>query len=118
VIRSLRALTVQRKLLLASSLIFLALGSLVSYLYVGREVLSPENVGDIELAAKKVKALQSAELQASVKALEQNGGSKIIWGDRFLRWTVLAYTIWRLDRGDEAVVPEMQKLLALYYDHA
>jgi hypothetical protein len=31
---------------------------------------------------------------------------------------VLAYTIWRLDRGDQTIVERMEKLLTLYYQHA
>jgi hypothetical protein len=111
--------TALNKLLLAGLLVLLVTGSLVWYLYLGtQERSSAESVNDIYEAAKKADALQDAELRASVTALERNDGTKIIWGDRFLRWTVLAYTLWRLDQGDQTIIPEMERLLVLYYDHA
>jgi hypothetical protein len=107
-----------KKPLLAGILVLLVVGCAGSILYLSQQPMSSENVQDIDTAAKKADALQSAELQASITALERNDGGKIIWGDRFLRWTVLAYTIWRLDQGDQRIVPEMEKLLVLYYNHA
>jgi hypothetical protein len=107
-----------RRVVLAILLAALIAGSVSWYVYINRPENQPESVTDIEQAARKADALQAAELDASIAALEHNDSSKIIWGDRFLRWTVLAYTLWRLDQGDEAIISEMEKLLVLYYDHA
>lgn len=103
---------------MVSFLVIVIVGALVWHFYLGEQARSAESVADVELAAKKAEAIQSSELEASIEALERNDRDKVIWGDRFLRWTVLAYTIWRLDRGDQTIIAKMEKLLTLYYQHA
>ncbi len=108
----------KKNLLLVGLLVFLTFGATLWYLSTNRRLSVPESIADLDMAAKKADSIQSAELQASIIALERNNGNKIIWGDRFLRWTILAYTLWRVDQGDTTIVPEMERLLVLYYNHA
>lgn len=72
----------------------------------------------IEKAALKAERIQADELQHTIEALRRNDGSRVIWGDRFLRWTVLAYTLWKLDRGDTGIIRIMEDLMISYYEHA
>jgi len=72
----------------------------------------------IEKAALKAERIQAFELQHTIDALHRNDGSRVIWGDRFLRWTVLAYTLWKLDQGDASIIRVMEDLMVSYYEHA
>lgn len=99
------------KKLLAILVIILVAGTIVWYLYFYKPTMLPESVEDIYSAAKKADALQSAELQSSIRALERNDASEIIWGDRFLRWTVLAYTLWMKLKSPKAAAILIGSLL-------
>ena len=57
------------------------------------EVSYPSGLSTIEKAALKAERIQAEELRAATEALKKSDGSKIIYGDRFLRWTMLAYTL-------------------------
>jgi len=82
------------------------------------EVSYSAGLSTIEKAALKAERIQAEELKAVTEALKKNDSSKIIYGDRFLRWTVLAYTLWRIDQGDFSIVGAMEDLLVTYYNHA
>jgi len=82
------------------------------------EVSYPAGLSTIEKAALKAERIQAEELRAVTEALKKEDGSKIIYGDRFLRWTVLAYTLWRIDQGDISIVNTMKDLLVIYYNRA
>ena len=82
------------------------------------EVSYPMGFSTVEKAALKAERIQAKELEAVTEALKKNDGSKIIYGDRFLRWTVLAYTLWRIDQGDTSIVDTMKDLLLIYYNRA
>jgi len=93
----------------------------LSSLYVDfkqSEVSYPSGLSTIEKAALKAERIQAEELRAATEALKKSDGSKIIYGDRFLRWTVLAYTLWRIDQGDASIVETMEDLLVTYYNRA
>jgi len=82
------------------------------------EVSYPSGLTTIEKAALKAERIQAEELRAVTEALKKNDSGKIIYGDRFLRWTVLAYTLWRIDQGDTSIVDAMEDVLVTYYDRA
>jgi len=82
------------------------------------EVSYPAGFSAIEKAALKAERIQAEELSAVAEALKKNDSSKIIYGDRFVRWTVLAYTLWRIDQGDTSIVNTMEDLLVIYYNRA
>jgi len=82
------------------------------------EVSYPAGLSIIEKAALKAERIQAEELEAVTEALKKNDSSKIIYGDRFLRWTVLAYTLWKIDQGDTSIVDTMEDLLVTYYNRA
>jgi len=82
------------------------------------EVRYPAGLSTIEKAALKAERIQAEELRAVTEALKKNDSGKIIYGDRFLRWTVLAYTLWRIDQGDTSIVDTMEDLLVTYYNRA
>jgi len=82
------------------------------------EVSYPAGLSTIEKAALKAERIQAEELEAVTEALKKNDSSRIIYGDRFLRWTVLAYTLWRIGQGDTSIVDTMEDLLVTYYDRA
>jgi len=82
------------------------------------EVGYPAGLSTIEKAALKAERIQAEELRAVTEAMKKNDSSKIIYGDRFLRWTVLAYTLWRIDQGDTSILDGMEDLLVTYYDRA
>jgi len=82
------------------------------------EVSYPSGLSTIEKAALKAERIQAEELRAATEALKKSDGSKIIYGDRFLRWTMLAYTLWRIDQGDASIVDTMEDLLVTYYNRA
>ena len=107
---------------LFSALLLIALGTvgLLSYQYLfgARGASFPPGLTPIEKAALKAERIQADELQQTIDALRRNDGSRVIWGDRFLRWTVLAYTLWRLDRGDTGIIGIMEDLMVSYYEHA
>lgn len=109
-----------RKLLLALLLIALGTGGFFSYRYLfqEREASFPSGLTAIEKAALKAERIQADELQQTIDALRRNEKSRVIWGDRFLRWTVLAYTLWKLDHGDTGIIGIMEDLMVSYYEHA
>jgi len=82
------------------------------------QVSYPAGLSTIEKAALKAERIQAEELRAVTEALRKNDSGKIIYGDRFLRWTVLAYTLWRIDQGDTSIVDTMEDVLVTYYDRA
>jgi len=82
------------------------------------EVNYPAGLSTIEKAALKAEKIQAEELRAVTEALKKNDSSKIIYGDRFLRWTVLAYTLWRIDQGDISIIDTMKDLIVTYYNRA
>jgi len=82
------------------------------------EVSYPSGLSTIEKAALKAERIQAEELRAATEALKKSDGSKIIYGDRFLRWTVLSYTLWRIGQGDASIVETMEDLLVTYYNRA
>jgi len=82
------------------------------------EVSYPAGLSIIEKAALKAERIQAEELEAVTEALKKSDSSKIIYGDRFLRWTVLAYTLWKIDQGDTSIINTMEDLLVTYYNRA
>lgn len=93
----------------------------LSSLYIAfkkQEVSYPAGLSTIEKAALKAERIQAEELIAVTEALKKSDSSKIIYGDRFLRWTVLAYTLWRIDQGDTSIINTMEDLLITYYSRA
>jgi len=42
--------------------------------------------------------------------LEKNDRGRVIYGDRFMRWTILAYTLWKVDQGDLTIINTMKNL--------
>jgi len=82
------------------------------------EVNYPAGLSTIEKAALKAEKIQAEELRAVTEALKKNDSGRIIYGDRFLRWTVLAYTLWRIDQGDTSIIDTMKDLLVTYYNRA
>jgi len=82
------------------------------------EVRYPAGLSTIEKAALKAERIQAEELRAVTEALKKNDSSKIIYGDRFLRWTVLAYTLRRIDQGDTSILDTMENVLVTYYNRA
>jgi len=82
------------------------------------EVSYPAGLSTIEKAALKAERIQAEELRAVTEAMKKNDSSKIIYGDRFLRWTILAYTLWRVDQGDTSILDAMENLLVVYYNRA
>jgi len=82
------------------------------------EVRYPAGLSTIEKAALKAERIQAEELRSINGAMKKNDSSKIIYGDRFLRWTVLAYTLWRIDQGDTSILDTMEDLLVTYYNRA
>ena len=82
------------------------------------EVSYPAGFSTIEKAALKAERIHAEELRAVTEALKKSDSSKIIYGDRFLRWTVLAYTLWRIDQGDASILDAMEDLLVTYYNRA
>jgi len=106
---------------LAISALVLVLIVVLSSWYIAfkkPEVSYPPGLSAIEKAALKAERIQAEELKAVAEALKKNDSSKIIYGDRFLRWTVLAYTLWRIDQGDTSIVDAMEDLLVTYYNRA
>lgn len=111
--------SLRRKLtIIASALILIVVFS--SWYMTSRqpEVSYPAGLSAIEKAALKAERIQAEELRAVTEALKKNDSSKIIYGDRFLRWTVLTYTLWRIDQGDTLIVGAMKDLLVTYYNRA
>jgi len=82
------------------------------------EISYPAGLSTIEKAALKAERIQAEELRAVNEAMKKNDSSKIIYGDRFLRWTILAYTLWRVDQGDTSILDAMENLLVVYYNRA
>jgi len=82
------------------------------------EVRYPAGLSTIEKAALKAERIQAEELRSVNGAMKKNDSSKIVYGDRFLRWTVLAYTLWRIDQGDTSILDAMEDLLVTYYNRA
>ena len=105
---------------MALLLIALGTGGFFSYRYLfqEREASFPSGLTAIEKAALKAERIQADELQQTIDALRRNEKSRVIWGDRFLRWTVLAYTLWKLDQGDTGIIRIMENLMVSYYEHA
>jgi len=75
-------------------------------------------MSDVDKAAMKANGIQAKELIEVTDALKRNDGRKVIYGDRFMRWTVLAYTLWRVDQGDTTIIRTMEDLMISYYNHA
>ena len=108
------------KITLAALVIVLVIGgyALCQYFLPQKPQEYPPGLSDIEKAALKADRIQARELQDVTRALRENDVKTLIFGDRFLRWTVLAYTLWRIDQGDLAFLPRMQELMVSYYEHA
>lgn len=109
-----------RRTLTISALVIVLIVVLSSWYITSRqpEVSYPAGLSTIEKAALKAERIQAQELKAVTEALKKNDSSKIIYGDRFLRWTVLAYALWRIDQGDTSIVDAMEDLLVTYYNRA
>jgi len=109
-----------RRTLTISALVIVLIVILSSWYIASeqREVSYPAGLSTIEKAALKAERIQAEELKAVTEALKKNDSSKIIYGDRFLRWTVLAYTLWKIDQGDTSIVDTMEDLLVTYYNDA
>lgn len=81
-------------------------------------VLYPPGMSTIDKAALKAERIQTKELREVIEALKKNDHVKIIYGDRFMRWTVLAYTLWQIDQGNLTIIKTMENLMISYYNHA
>lgn len=78
----------------------------------------PSGMSSVDKAALKAARIQEKELAEVTPALSANDGNRIIYGDRFIRWTVLAYTLYKIDQGDLSTVGSMENLMISYYQHA
>jgi len=116
----LESVTQLRKVALIALVMVLVIGGFALYQYflAQKPEEYPTGLSDVEKAALKADRIQARELEDVVRALREDDGKRVIFGDRFLRWTVLAYTLWRIDQGDLTVVPHMQDLMVSYYEHA
>jgi len=109
-----------KRTLVISALVIVFIIVLSSW-YIGfkqPEVRYPAGLSTIEKAALKAERIQAEELRSVNEAMKKNDSSKIVYGDRFLRWTVLAYTLWRIDQGDTSILDGMEDLLVTYYNRA
>jgi len=108
------------KITLAALVIVLVIGgyALCEYFLPQKPQEYPLGLSDVEKAALKADRIQARELEDVTRALRENDAKRVIWGDRFLRWTVLAYTLWRIDQGDVAIILRMEDLMVSYYEHA
>jgi len=109
-----------RRVLFAGGVVILLVAGLVIYqlFYAQPAIEYPPELTKIEKAAFKAEQIQSKELREVVEALSKKDARRTIWGDRFLRWTVLAYTLWRINQGDLSIVKTMKDLMTSYYERA
>ncbi|KPV62740.1 MAG: hypothetical protein AOA65_1635 [Candidatus Bathyarchaeota archaeon BA1] len=109
-----------RKTLLIFIILLVLAISFLSYqqFFTQPPIQYPPGMSTIDKAALKAERIQAKELQGVIEALKQNDHGKIIYGDRFLRWTVLAYTLWKIDQGDPTIIKTMQDLMTTYYQRA
>jgi len=109
-----------RRILLLAVVLFVLILSFFSYqhFFVKPPSPYPPGMSDVDKAAMKADGIQANELREVTDALKRNDSGKVIYGDRFMRWTVLAYTLWRVDQGDLTIIKAMEDLMISYYNHA
>lgn len=102
------------------AIFFIAILSVWAYwhFFMVPQVQYPPGMSTIDKAALKAERIQAKELREVIEALEKNDHAKIIYGDRFMRWTVLAYTLWQIDQGNLTIIKTMEDLMISYYNHA
>jgi len=109
----------RRVLFAGGAVIFLVAGFVICRLFYAHPAIEyPPELTKIDKAALKAEQMQSKELREVIEALRKKEAGRTIWGDRFLRWTVLAYTLWRIDQGDLSIVRTMEDLMTSYYERA
>lgn len=108
-----------RKGLLLVIILFILVFSFFAYQYlIPKQPEYPPGMSAIDKAALKADRIQTEELNAVIKALKDNDNGRVVYGDRFMRWTVLAYTLWKIDQGNLTIVDTMKDLMIAYYERA
>ncbi len=109
----------RRSVLISIIVLLVLMLSFISYQHFFKPPIRyPAGMSDVDKAAMKADDIQARELREVMDALERNDSSKVIYGDRFMRWTVLAYTLWKIDQGNLTIIETMKNLMISYYNLA